>query len=533
MDKKNWNYSNVRRSAWRTAFGKGFKPWFFLFSVIFIYSFFGIAGSAQTDIINMVDKVLGLENERRLENTDVLKEYVIDSGIAEKIPLLSEKQALGFVDGLTRGSTWLIQILGINSGYLKRNSGEVIVFLLIAAVLSAIVRFFLQNVFLIGRNRYVLENRIQKDVKVKRIFAPFHKENILKLIRVTICYYFTVILWMLTIVGGAVKYYQYSMVPYIIAENPELNWKTAKRISAEMTKGYKWKLFLTDMSAIYLVVIRLIPGLGILVGLPVENQLNAEKYFRLRNRVIKDDGRLFEKINARETSCLIFNERAFDRVDSLSGVISGGDMEKGYITAEGADIYILHDIAIEIPYVKGRKKEYLFTDYTIMFFIFSFIGWIWEVGLHMVQKHEFVNRGTLYGPWLPIYGVGGIMIIFCLSRFRNDWFKLFLMSMLLCGVVEYLTSFLLDIINNTHYWSYKSKFMNLNGRICISGLVAFGLGGLFGVYIGGPRIRAFMHEMPRRRQIVICTVLLTFFAADLICCALFGFNTGKGVGGTY
>src|SRR5699024_6176991 len=72
-----------------------------------------------------------------------------------------------------------------------------------------------------------------------------------------------------------------------------------------------------------------------------------------------------------------------------------------------------------IPEKNKRKKVemiYYMRHYTIwslvlMFFIFSFIGWLWEVSLHLITDGEFVNRGVLQGPWLPIYGTGGMLIL--------------------------------------------------------------------------------------------------------------------------
>ena len=149
-----------------------------------------------------------------------------------------------------------------------------------------------------------------------------------------------------------------------------------------------------------------------------------------------------------------------------------------------------------------------------------------------MQHHELVNRGTLYGPWLPIYGCGGVAIIFLLNRFKNNPTRLFLMTVGLCGVLEYAASLILDFIYNASYWDYKEMFLNLNGRICFAGLLLFGIGGMFGIYIAGPKIREMMRSLPRRKQILICAVLVALFAADLICVAIFGFNSGSGVGGS-
>ena len=61
-------------------------------------------------------------------------------------------------------------------------------------------------------------------------------------------------------------------------------------------------------------------------------------------------------------------------------------------------------------------RNYSVPSLIILFFVFSFIGWAWEVSLHLVRDGVFVNRGVMYGPWLPIYGSGGIMILVMLNR---------------------------------------------------------------------------------------------------------------------
>ena len=82
-------------------------------------------------------------------------------------------------------------------------------------------------------------------------------------------------------------------------------------------------------------------------------------------------------------------------------------------------------------------------------------------------------------------------------------------------------------------WDYKNEFLNVNGRICLVGLLAFGLGSLFGVYIAAPKLSEFLNSKSKKVQNIIWITLSVLFIIDLICCAIFGFNKGEGVGGTY
>ena len=109
------------------------------------------------------------------------------------------------------------------------------------------------------------------------------------------------------------------------------------------------------------------------------------------------------------------------------------------------------------------KSEYSLRDFIFFFFVFCFIGWLWEVVLYIVMDHILVNRGTMYGPWLPVYGVGGVAIIFLLDRFKADKVKLFAMAMVVCGIIEFKASWVLDFYFNSQNWDYKNEFLNVNG----------------------------------------------------------------------
>ena len=106
------------------------------------------------------------------------------------------------------------------------------------------------------------------------------------------------------------------------------------------------------------------------------------------------------------------------------------------------------------------------------------------------------------------------------------------MAMVVCGIIEFIASWALDFFFNSQYWDYKNEFLNVNGRICLVGLLAFGLGSLFGVYIAAPKLSEFLNSKSKKVQNIICITLSVLFIIDLICCAIFGFNKGEGVGGT-
>ena len=172
--------------------------------------------------------------------------------------------------------------------------------------------------------------------------------------------------------------------------------------------------------------------------------------------------------------------------------------------------------------------HYKATTLILLFFVFSLVGWLWEVGLHLVTDHAFVDRGTMYGPWLPIYGTGGILAIVLLKRFAKNPIITFLLMMLISGVIEYATSYYLEMIWGVEWWNYKGYFLNLNGRICLEGLVIFGLGGCACIYFIAPHFKKILVKIPNKIKISLCIVLIILFIGDGYY-SHFHPNEGKGI----
>ena len=163
-----------------------------------------------------------------------------------------------------------------------------------------------------------------------------------------------------------------------------------------------------------------------------------------------------------------------------------------------------------------------------MFLLFAFIGWMWEVIVFLIQTGEFVNRGTLHGPWVPIYGVGGALIIVVLSSLRKRPLVEFFAIIVLCGFIEYFTSWALQEIYGMRWWDYSGYFLNISGRICLEGLVAFGVLGLMAIYLLAPALDTLLMKIPQKTMVSGTVILMAVFACDVVYSA-FNPNTGTGI----
>lgn len=177
------------------------------------------------------------------------------------------------------------------------------------------------------------------------------------------------------------------------------------------------------------------------------------------------------------------------------------------------------------------KKKIIFHQfdyYVLLFFSLAFVGWLWEVMLYFFTEHAFINRGVYRGPYLPIYGVGGLLLCLCFSSMKKKPIRVFFLSAILCCVLEYLTSYFLELRFGIKWWDYSGHFFNIGGRICLLGATAFGFGGVALVCLYLPLYNRIYCGISRKWRITLCFLLLVVFVADGAYCAMRP-NVGKGI----
>ncbi len=145
----------------------------------------------------------------------------------------------------------------------------------------------------------------------------------------------------------------------------------------------------------------------------------------------------------------------------------------------------------------------------LVFFIYSILGYIVEsICVSLVKKEVVYNRGFLIGPYLPIFGFGGLIMVVMLDKYSNDIVALFIMSMASCMVLEYLSSFILEKLFKLRWWDYSEKKFNLNGRICLETGIMFGVAGIFVIKFINPFILK-LFKMISSRALLITAIVLT------------------------
>ena len=154
--------------------------------------------------------------------------------------------------------------------------------------------------------------------------------------------------------------------------------------------------------------------------------------------------------------------------------------------------------------------------YIMLFFIYSLAGWLIEMIPATIREKKFVDRGFLVGPYCPIYGCGVILITLLLQKYADDVVVTFFLSVIICGTLEYLTSYLMEKIFKARWWDYSNNKFNINGRICLETLVPFGIGGVLVLFVFNPFLEKIINLIPDLALNIVTGVLCVLFLIDCI-----------------
>ncbi len=156
----------------------------------------------------------------------------------------------------------------------------------------------------------------------------------------------------------------------------------------------------------------------------------------------------------------------------------------------------------------------------ILFMCYCIAGYIAEVIYCSIGQRHLVNRGFLYGPWLPIYGFGGVSIYLLLSPLANygviGFISVFLLSAIIASIIEYIGSWGLEKIYSIKLWDYSKHFGNINGRVCLLNSSLFGLGGIGIIYVVNPPLEKLISRIPSYLYRYIAESIVVILAVDFV-----------------
>lgn len=127
-------------------------------------------------------------------------------------------------------------------------------------------------------------------------------------------------------------------------------------------------------------------------------------------------------------------------------------------------------------------------EWLMFFYLYCFVGWIWESCYVSARKRRWVNRGFMKGPLLPIYGSGALCILGVAAIAGESFWITVLAGTAAATLLEYVTGAVMEALFKVRYWDYSTEFMNLNGYICLKSTLCWGVMTALLVYVIHPPI---------------------------------------------
>ena len=148
------------------------------------------------------------------------------------------------------------------------------------------------------------------------------------------------------------------------------------------------------------------------------------------------------------------------------------------------------------------------------FYLCSILGYLYELGLEYYYNHDLLSHSFLCGPWLPIYGLGSLLISL-FSKYQKFPLVIFSLSFIVSAFLEGLSGLLLLKIFKIRLWDYTNRFLNIGGFVCFLSAFIFGLGGLLITYIINPLIKKLTLKFNNELKYIL-SFLSLIFTLDLI-----------------
>ena len=153
-------------------------------------------------------------------------------------------------------------------------------------------------------------------------------------------------------------------------------------------------------------------------------------------------------------------------------------------------------------------------QWILFFYLYCFIGWIWECTVVSIPKKKFVNRGFMKGPLLPIYGSGAIVMLVVGLPLKGNYVALFFAGMAAATLLEYVTGAVMEALFKVRYWDYSDKPFNVHGYICLTSSLCWGVLSVFLVEVFQEPLEPLVLGLPDKTAYTIALVISMLAAAD-------------------
>ncbi|MCR5398336.1 MAG: putative ABC transporter permease [Lachnospiraceae bacterium] len=159
--------------------------------------------------------------------------------------------------------------------------------------------------------------------------------------------------------------------------------------------------------------------------------------------------------------------------------------------------------------------HYTFIQLLFYFFIYCFVGWIWECTYCSVVERHLTNRGFMRGPVIPIYGCGTIVMLLASAPFKDSIWLIFLSGAIGASMLELVTGTVMEAIFKVRYWDYSMAPLNIKGYVCAGASLGWGVAAVVLNRLIHPRVSALENLMPPKCEQFALLIASIIFTADL------------------
>lgn len=164
--------------------------------------------------------------------------------------------------------------------------------------------------------------------------------------------------------------------------------------------------------------------------------------------------------------------------------------------------------------------DYSLTQWILFFFWYCFLGWIWECFFVSVKrawkkkKWQFVNRGFLHGPWIPIYGSAAIVILMATLSLRENTMAVYVIGACTATVFELVTGTVMERLFKVKYWDYSDLPLNYHGHICLFVSLFWGCFAVLLVQVVHVPVERVLLKLPAFPSEIAAFLLMILFVHD-------------------
>lgn len=158
--------------------------------------------------------------------------------------------------------------------------------------------------------------------------------------------------------------------------------------------------------------------------------------------------------------------------------------------------------------------SYTIQFWLMIFFIYCFLGWVWESCYVSLKQRKWVNRGFLGGPFLPIYGSGALIVLLTTLPIKENIVLLYIVGLVSATILEYIVGYFCEKVFEVRYWDYTPLKYNIKGYICLTSSIAWGFFSIILVDIINVPIQNFILSLPEMLVTIVALVILVIFTVD-------------------